>query len=204
MKYDFHLMTNILSRRSKTLLNVSLIGIFMISAIPISGFRSGYGSRPLQAGINVPVPRILVGEILSIPLTLHRMFSQSGNSCYVSPNQTVVEWKGTYYAHCRMSLEGLCVWPFSHKHITYKVTIDEGIPLRDHRGGVVPATNGEKRNSWLTYDSESWNALEFDPWNDYYIDFDTIAPNEYIVMVETRYRLFNDVGSTLGICMQQP
>ena len=100
----------------------------------------------------------------------------------------------------------MCIWPIPHRHVTYKVTVDNGVPLRTRWGGVIPAINGEEKTGWLTYDANSWNALPNKPFrrNSYkYDNFEPIASNEYVVMVETRYRLFNDVDATLGICMQQ-
>jgi hypothetical protein len=125
--------------------------------------------------------------------------------CYVSPGQTVVEWKSaTSQFHCISSIGGICIWPIPHEHVTYKVTVSEGIPLKTRYGNIIPAINGEEQRRWLTYDSTSWNALENNPSGKYaFADFEPIASNEYVVMVETRYRLFNDVDSTLGICIQQ-
>lgn len=133
-----------------------------------------------------------------------RQTSNRENQCFVSPGQTVVEWKSTYQARCRLSFGGICIWPIPHKHTTYKVTVNEGVPLRTRRGSVIPAIDGDEKRGWLTYDSHSWKALENDPYRkDLYTDFEPVAPNEYVVMVETRYRLFSDVDSTLGICIQQ-
>jgi len=125
------------------------------------------------------------------------------SQCYVSPDQTVVEWKSsTYQEGCRTSIVGICVWPIPHKHTTYKVTVKDGTPLQTADGKVVAATNGEERN-WLTYDANSWNALENKPFiKNVYTDFEPIASDEYVVMVETRYRLFSDVDTSLGICIQ--
>jgi hypothetical protein len=131
--------------------------------------------------------------------------SYSEDLCYVSPGQTVVEWKSTYQAPCRHSIWGICIWPLPHKHVTYKVTVDDGIPLLSRRGTVIAAIDGEEKRSWLTYDQTSWNALEDNPSGKIsYLDFEPIASNEYVVMVETRYRLFSNVDTTLGICIQQP
>ena len=126
------------------------------------------------------------------------------SQCYVSPGQKVVEWKSaSYRTGCGLSVAGICVWPIPHKHVTYKVTVNDGIPLQTTDGKVIAATNGEERN-WLTYDSKSWNAIPNKRFERYiYSDFQPIASNEYVVMVQTRYRLFNDVDSTLGICIQQ-
>ena len=130
--------------------------------------------------------------------------SDTPEQCYVSPEQTVVEWKSsTYKERCWRSIAGICVWPIPHRHITYKVTLDAGIPLRTTRGSVIPAINGEEIRNWLTFDSNSWNNIKNNRFGRYeFSDFEPIASNEYVVMVETRYRLFNDVDSTLGICTQ--
>ena len=139
---------------------------------------------------------------------LYTFYDESRSSylqeqCYVSPSQTVIEWKSMDQTHCRISVKGICVWPIPHKHMTYKVTVNDGIPLRTTQGKIIAATNGEERN-WLTYDSNSWNSLENNLFRkNLYSDFQPIASNEYVVMVETRYRLFNNVDSTLGICTQQ-
>ena len=131
--------------------------------------------------------------------------SNAPHQCHVSPGQKVVEWKSsTSQSRCWINIRGICIWPIPHKHVTYKVTVDEGIPLRTRWGSVIPAINGEEIRGWLTYDSASWNKLENSPYGKYeYSDFEPIASNEYVVMVETRYRLFYDVDSTLGICTQQ-
>ena len=126
------------------------------------------------------------------------------SQCYVSPGQKVVEWKSaTYREHCRISVFGICVWPIPHKHVTYKVIVEDGVPLRTRWGRIIPAINGEEKRDWLTYDTNSWNALPTKRYGRYsYTDFEPIASNEYVVMVETRYRLFSDVDATLGICTQ--
>jgi hypothetical protein len=60
-----------------------------------------------------------------------------------------------------------------------------------------------KVRSWSVYDAESWNAMENNPRiKRRYPDYEKIASNEYVVLVETRYRLFNNVESTLRICAQ--
>lgn len=134
--------------------------------------------------------------------------SQPADTCYVSPNETATAWKSTSYARCRVRFGGMCVWPIQHEHMTYKVTIADGsIPMRNERGKVIAATSGVMRSDWLTYDAAGWNALAsitYGYFRNRYDDYQTIAPNEYVVMVQTRYRLFNNVNSTLGICVQKP
>jgi hypothetical protein len=174
-------MIDTLTRKSRSFISAILLGIITSASLPA----------------------MLVGRSASIPLFSQPQAAQSENACYVSPDQTVVEWKSTYFARCRVRLDSLCVWPIPHKHVTYKVTINDGEALRNHRGYVIAAVNGEEQPSWGTYNAAEWNALEFSPRNRF-IDFETIAANEYVVMVQTRYRLFNDVESTLGICIQQP
>jgi hypothetical protein len=128
------------------------------------------------------------------------------NQCYVSPGQKVVEWKSsTTQGSCRILIMGICIWPIPHRHVTYKVTVDDGIPLRTRWGRVIPAINGEEKLGWLTYDANSWNALPNKSFRRYgyvYDNFEPIAPDEYVVMVETRYRWFSNVDTSLGICVQ--
>ena len=144
------------------------------------------------------------GSVFAYYLYENEQAQNPSIQCYVSPGQTVVEWKtGTYQTRCRISIGEICVWPFSRKHYTYKVTVNNGIPLRSENGTLVPATSGIEHRGWKSYDSAAWNTIQSNPFEEYqYSDFQTIAPNEYVVMVETRYRLFYDVESTLGICIQ--
>jgi hypothetical protein len=159
---------------------------------------------------------VLLGMMLGFLFGVRSVFAQyfvydrnqvlsPSERCYVSPGQTVVEWKsGTTHERCRESIAGVCIWPIPHKHVTYKVTVnDDDTPLQTRWGRIIPAINGEQKRSWLTYDANSWNALENKSYGRYqYSNFEPIADNEYVVMVETRYRLFSDVDSTLGICIQ--
>ncbi len=129
-------------------------------------------------------------------------------TCYVSPNETITPWKGTFYTRCYIRFGSMCLWPIAREHLTYKITINDGsTPMRDARGSVIAATNSIIRSDWLTYDANSWNALanaRHGYFQNRYDDYQTIAPDEYVVMVQTRYRLFNNVDSTLGICVQKP
>lgn len=160
---------------------------------------------------------VLLGMMLGFLFGVRSVFAQyflynrnqvlsPSERCYVSAGQTVVEWKsGTTQERCRESIAGVCVWPIPRRHVTYKVTVDDGTPLRTRRGNVIPAINGEEKISWLTYDSNSWNALPDKSFRRYgyvYDDFEPIASDEYVVMVETRYRLFSNVDASLGICIQ--
>lgn len=149
---------------------------------------------------------IICAATLSLLLALSSIdnSAQLGEKCFVPPGQTVVAWKSLVELPCSSSAAGICAWPISHRHLTYKVTVGNGTPLRDENGKVIPATNGYERGGWTIYDSAAWNMLEYIPTKDRYINFEPIASNEYVVMVETRYRLLNNVESTLGICMQQP
>ena len=172
-------MKNKKTQYLKILIAVFLIGFLVV----LFGARSVYAHYYLHDGFASYLPR----------------------QCYVSPGQKVVEWKSsTYKTSCSISFLGICVWPISHRHVTYKVTVDGGgVPLRTRWGRIIPAINGEEQRSWLTYDASTWNALATNPVGKYqYSDFEPIASNEYVVMVQTRYRLFNNVDSTLGICTQ--
>ena len=172
-----------MKNKTKRLLKI-LIVLFLIGFLGLAfGVRSVYAHYYLHDGLRT---------------------SYLPSQCYVSPGQKVVEWKSaTYREHCSTSVFGICVWPIPHKHVTYKVTIEESVPLRTRWGSVIPAINGEEKRDWLTYDANSWNALPTKRFGKYrYTDFEPIASNEYVVMVETRYRLFSDVDATLGICTQ--
>jgi hypothetical protein len=129
----------------------------------------------------------------------------SANECYASANQTVVEWKSMYWYPCQLSRHGICIWPpFRRRHITYKVTVKDGIPVRDENGNPIAIANGKIR-AWEVYDSSAWNQIaDFPRQLARYPDYEPIASNEYVVMVETRYRLFNNVESTLRLCTEQP
>lgn len=124
--------------------------------------------------------------------------------CFASEKQQVVRWKDMYWFPCRYTWNSICIWPIRRKHITYKVTVSEGIPVHDENGNVIPMADG-KRRDWTVYDSTQWNAIGDNPvQRERFPDFEPIADNEYVVLVETRYRLFNDVESTIRICTQKP
>jgi hypothetical protein len=147
--------------------------------------------------------RILIGIILTTILTSSTPLTKVEPDCVASPGQKVVKWKDEYWFPCHYSWKGFCLWPIQRKHSTYKVTITDGIPVRDDRGKVIPIANGIRKN-WTVYDSIYWNALEdFPIKKKRYSGYELIADNEYVVIVETRYRLFNDVESTLRICTQK-
>lgn len=148
--------------------------------------------------------KILVGIILAAIASTSAPLFKAGPDCFVSQGQTVVKWKDMYWFPCKYSWNGLCIWPIRRRHSTYKVTVTEGFPVRDEKGRPIPIASGEKKK-WAVYDSTNWNALEnFPVAKRRYPDYEPIAENEYVVLVETRYRLFHDVESTLRICTQRP
>lgn len=176
-----------------------LIIVFTISILPIV---SESDSQIGFAGINISTLRRASRRAFFYFLDSYKTLTNTRDSCYVSQDQTVVEWKSTFFTSCSLEWGDACVWPPSHKHKTYKITIPNGTPIRD-KGNIVPAINGKDRWSWTAYDASQWNELELSPHNNY-IDYEPIAENEYVIMVETRYRLFNNVETSLGICMQEP
>ena len=146
--------------------------------------------------------KILLGVFLTAIMTSSIPLSKSERDCSAPDGQTVVKWKDLYYIPCKRSWVGFCLWPIRRKHYTYKVTITAGIPVRDERGKVVLIASG-KRKKWEVYDSTAWNALENIPRKkNRFLGYEPIADNEYVVIVETRYVLFNDVESSLRICTQ--
>lgn len=152
--------------------------------------------------INWRYANILIWFILTATLGAFIPLFKSEPDCIASEGQTVVKWKDMYWFPCTYSWNELCLWPIRRKHITYKVTVTEGIPVRDNKGKVIPIANG-KRRDWQTYDSVDWNAIENSPVEkNRYPDYEPIADNEYVVMVETRYRLFHKVEANLKICTQ--
>jgi len=147
-----------------------------------------------------------VSSVYAYYLHENRQMENHSNQCYVSPDQTVTKWKSAifYWRRCRETVGGICIWPITRRHVTYKVTVNDGIPLRTEQGDVIPVFNGKEESSWLTFDAESWNAISEGRYKRYeFLDYEPIASNEYVVMVETRYGWFNDVESTLGICVQK-
>ena len=131
--------------------------------------------------------------------------AQNAIPCYVPADETVVRWKTEYTRPCEYAAFGICIWPIRHPHVTYKVTVNSGTPLRDEKGHVIAATEGEQQPDWGTYDSNDWNMIRDIPFQRVrFPGYQGIGDNEYVVMVETRYRLFHNVEKTLGICIQQP
>ena len=146
--------------------------------------------------------KILTGVILMATLGSFIPLLESESDCTTSERQQVIRWKDMYWFPCKYAWNGVCVWPIRRKHITYKVTVTEGIPIRNDEGKVIPIAGGKIRD-WQTYDSLAWNALENIPVEkNRYPDYEPIADNEYVVMVETRYRLFHKVEANLRICTQ--
>lgn len=81
--------------------------------------------------------------------------------------------------------------------------MNEGIPVRDENGDPIPMASG-KIQKWTVYDSATWNGLEEKPREKTrYPDYEPIAGNEYVVLVETRYRLFHKVENALRICTRE-
>ena len=182
-----------------------LMGAVLSLGILFLGAKHIYATSSARGEFSAPFAERFLLRSLSLVFSSPRTSAQVEDACYVPSDQTVVEWKSTYWARCRISIDGFCIWPIPHKHMTYKVTVNSGTPLRDRSGEVIPAISGQERSDWLTYDSTGWNALQYDPRRkNRYLDYEPIASNEYVVMVETRFRLLNNVDSSLGICMQQP
>ncbi len=74
--------------------------------------------------------------------------------------------------------------------------------MRDEKGLPIIVANGKTRK-WAVYDSTAWNGFENYPSQKRrYPDYEPIAENEFVVLVETRYRLFHNVEATLRICIE--
>jgi hypothetical protein len=148
--------------------------------------------------------KILIGIILTAIITLSTPLFAVKAGCSASKGQTVVRWKDMYWFPCHYSWNGLCLWPFQRKHVTYKVTITEGVPVRDEEGNLITIAGGKRKN-WFVEDSTEWNAIENSPIRKpRFPDYEPIADNEYVVQVETRYRLFHNVEANLRICTKIP
>jgi hypothetical protein len=108
-----------------------------------------------------------------------------------------------YWYPCEKSWLGICIWPpFRRRHITHKITVNEGTPVRDENGDPIVVAKGKLRE-WAVYDSKAWDQIAESPRQlARYPDYKPIADNEYVVLVETRYRLFNNVKSTVRICVE--
>ena len=172
-------------------------GIIMLSSLFPAQFPSQVSAfQPLVAQMDLSMPA-------SSPSSDTIPYLES--ECSPSSEQTIVKWKYKQWFPCKLSLWGICLWPPLHrKHYTYKVTVhdEDSIPLRDEWYGIIPIAKGKIRD-WFVYDATIWNNIADSPRQlARYPDFEPIAPNEYVVLVETRYRWFNDVESTLRICVQ--
>jgi hypothetical protein len=81
--------------------------------------------------------------------------------------------------------------------------VKEGTPVRDEDGAPILIAGGKIRK-WSVYDSTAWNGFENQPrQKNRYPDYEPIADNEYVVLVETRYRLFNKIEDSLRICTHE-
>jgi hypothetical protein len=146
------------------------------------------------------VAAIIVGVFLVIGVVTSVYPSTKQSECESSPNQTIVKWKDMYWFPCQYSWNGHCIWPIRRKHTTYKITLLEGSPLRDKRGNVIPVAKGMIKD-WTVIDQAHWNAIADNPKEfNRYVDYEPIEANEYVVLIETRYLLFNNVESTVRIC----
>ena len=185
--------------------NKNTLVVFIIGAlITVNFLQVGTIPQFLNSAINLQQSKFFdapMPDQHSLPTTLDPT-QTNANQCIASSNQTVVKWKSMNF-YCRFSWKGICFWPpFRHKHVTYKVTIKDGVPVRDKNNKVIPIAHGKIRN-WEVFDSTAWNKIADSPRQlARYSNYEPVAPNEYVVMVETRYRLFNDVESTLRICVQ--
>ena len=186
--------------------NKNISVVFAFGAL-ITTYFLAVGSKPI-----IPYPVVDSLQPVKIDTLMPKQhttsstvdpFSSNADTCYVSPNQTVVEWKYFYWFSCKLSWKGICFWPPQRKHMTYKITLNEGIPVRGKNGRPIPIAKGKVRD-WFVYDAKAWNALENKSRGKRYVDYERIAPNEYVVEIETRYRLLNNVEATLSLCTEQP
>ena len=143
---------------------------------------------------------ILTAGITLLAIVISKVQSLKAEpDCLAPEGQTVVKWKNQQWP-CRHWWSIRC----RRKHSTYKVTLNGGIPLRDKNGMPVVIAAGRIRD-WKIYDSVEWNGMkEGSRQRQSYPDYEPIAENEYVVMVQTRYRLFNNVEATLRICTEKP
>ena len=147
---------------------------------------------------------LLAGITFTIIVVALPSLLKTDPDCLSAQGQTVVKWKDMDWPPCRYSWSGHCIWPVHRIHSTYKVTVNEGVPLRDKNGMPIPIARG-KIMKWLVYDSATWNGFDASPrQRNKYPGYEPIADNEYVVTVETRYRLFHNVEDTLRLCIQKP
>jgi hypothetical protein len=144
------------------------------------------------------------GTVLTAIMLLFSPLSTTSSDCISAQEQTVVRWKDMFWYPCKYSWNGICLWPIRRKHITYKVTVSEGIPVRNEEGAPIPVAGGQTRE-WQVYDAAAWNGFETDPVRkNRFPAYEPIADNEFVVLVETRYRWFNKVEDNLRICTEKP
>lgn len=144
----------------------------------------------------------VLAAVFSVMMTSPNSITSAESECPAPSSQTVVRWKDMYWYPCQYSWNGICLWPIRRKHITYKVTVHEGVPWRDENGLAVAVAGGIKKD-WTVHDAVTWNSLVNDPdTKNRFQDYEPIANNEFVVLVETRYRWFNNVESTVRICTQ--
>lgn len=143
---------------------------------------------------------ILVVGVILVAVTVSAVPVFKGKpDCFASEGQTVVKWKDQQWP-CRHWWSIGC----RRKHSTYKITLHEGLPLRDKRGVPIVIASGTIRD-WAVYDAAAWNGMEPGSWQrQSYPEYEPIADNEYVVIVQTRYRLFHNVEANLRICTERP
>jgi hypothetical protein len=147
---------------------------------------------------------LVMGVSLTAIMTFSILSSKTKPECDISKGQTVVKWKDMYWFPCQYWWNGFCIWPPQRKHRTYKVTVKAGVPLRDEKGGVIVIAGGKIRD-WQVDDATAWNELQNYPGRrDRYQNYEPIAENEYVVVVQTRYWLFHKVEANLRLCIQKP
>jgi hypothetical protein len=140
---------------------------------------------------------LTVGMAITAVVILSSPWSKA--ACSASEGQAVVRWKEESWP-CRHWWSLRC----RRSHRTYKVTLNEGTPLLDKNGRPLPIAGGKIRK-WMVYDSVVWNRIGEKPrQRDRYPDYEPIAENEYVVIVETRYWLFHKVEDNLRLCTQKP
>jgi hypothetical protein len=146
---------------------------------------------------------IALGIILTTIVSFSFSQPNPEPDCLASPQQSVVRWKDQYWP-CRRWWSIRCMWPIRRRHTTYKITVPDGVALRNENGMPIVIASGKIRD-WRTYDAAEWNQIADDPRERRgYPDYEPIAENEYVAIVQTRYRLFHDVEANLRICTQMP
>ncbi len=159
--------------------------------------------RRLKAnGLIYKYVSFVLAAVFSVMMTSPNSINSTESECPISPDQTVVRWKDMYWYPCQYSWNGICLWPIRRKHITYKVTVHKGVVLRDENGQAIAVADGIKKD-WTVYDAAAWNSSATgSTLRSRFPDYEPIAENEFVVLVETRYRWFNNVETTVRICTQ--